>query len=250
MQKFVTVSDIHGSERDEPAVALALAFVEDFDPDVRIINGDLFDFAALRVGASEDDRRVDLDQDVEMGIDFAKRFFKRGATNVFMMGNHDKRVLDFAKQTRTAECRYFATKLWDYITSEIVTPFGAIVKPYHSVEGVFSLGNLKFLHGYSTGNAAAKQHAIAYGNVVFGHTHSITSARAPGLKYRRAFNQGCLCRLNLEYASKNLGPLQWQHGFGYGVVMADHFYLYKQASIIENKLIAATDFTSYEYELE
>ena len=76
MKKFVIVSDIHGNHADLYATAAALAFTKDFNPEIRIIAGDLWDFSAIRKGASEEDRAVSMRDDFEVGAKFADSFFK------------------------------------------------------------------------------------------------------------------------------------------------------------------------------
>ena len=51
-KKFIIVSDIHGNMADMVAIRAALAFTKDFNPEIRVIAGDLWDFSAIRKGAS------------------------------------------------------------------------------------------------------------------------------------------------------------------------------------------------------
>jgi Icc-related predicted phosphoesterase len=78
MKKFVIVADIHGNHADPQACAAALAFTKDFNPEIRIIAGDLWDFGAIRKGASEEDRAVSMRDDFDVGAKFADSFFKGG----------------------------------------------------------------------------------------------------------------------------------------------------------------------------
>ena len=47
MKSFVFASDLHGDKQDYDAVGELLKFTEEFNPDVRIFGGDLFDFSPL-----------------------------------------------------------------------------------------------------------------------------------------------------------------------------------------------------------
>ena len=39
--------------QDRVAIKAILSFIDDFNPEIRVINGDLYDFASLRKGASD-----------------------------------------------------------------------------------------------------------------------------------------------------------------------------------------------------
>ena len=64
-KKFVFCSDVHGSEQDVKANKALFTFLGDYRPDIRVMGGDLFDFAALRKKASEEERRISIKEDFE-----------------------------------------------------------------------------------------------------------------------------------------------------------------------------------------
>ena len=72
------------------------------------------------------------------------------------------------------------------------------------------------VHGWSTGEGAAKKHlraAMPY-SIVYGHNHrdQFESTNTAGGKRLIAWSPGCLCDLEPMY---NVGsaPAQWSHGF-------------------------------------
>ena len=108
MEKFVIVSDIHGIHKDDRACDAAIAFTKDFNPSIRIIAGDLWDFSAIRKGATEDDRAVSMRDDFDAGSQFADSFFKGGTKNTLMLGNHDVRVYDLAESVDAVTSKHVA----------------------------------------------------------------------------------------------------------------------------------------------
>lgn len=243
-RKFVIAPDIHGCEQDPNAVDAFNRFVSDFNPDVRIIAGDLWDFAAIRNGASPDERAQSMAEDYEMGAAFAKRFFRSGKDNHFLLGNHDVRVWDTANSLTDGPKRDLALRMAQDIR-KLMGGLKARIYPYDARHGVLRLGHLTVIHGYHTGVNACAAHARIYGNVVFGHIHSIESFQTPGLEQKEARSIGCLCKLDLDYASRKTGKLKWAHGWAYGLLHDDGTYTIHQARDIGGKFYASTNFKSY-----
>ena len=98
-RRFIVCSDIHGNMQDPVAIKAILSFIDDFNPEIRVINGDLYDFASLRKGASDEDRALSLRDDIDAGNKFAEQFFKHGKENYFLRGNHDERLYHLATNT-------------------------------------------------------------------------------------------------------------------------------------------------------
>jgi hypothetical protein len=115
---------------------------------------------------------------------------------------------------------------------------GAKLWPYDARSGVLELGKLSVIHGFHTGASACATHSRIYGNVVFGHVHSVESFQTPGLKQREARAIGCLCKLNMDYANRKTGKLRWAHGFAYGLLFANGEYQLEQARYIGKTLWA------------
>lgn len=241
--KFLVASDIHGSEKSERATEACLAFTDDFKPDIRVIAGDLWDFASIRKGAGEDERKLSMRDDFEAGADFARRFFRGGKKNHLMLGNHDVRVWDLLESTDGAKVDC-AQMMIDSIKA-LAAQCKAQLWPYDSRDGVLRLGQLNVVHGYHTGASACAHHSRIYGNVLFGHVHSIESFQTPGLKQQEARAIGCLCNLNPAYANRKTGKLRWANGWAYGFMFSDGTYQLHQTREIEGKYHASTEVKSY-----
>lgn len=242
-RKFVIVSDIHGSMLDERATNAALAFTKDFKPDVRVIAGDLWDFSAIRKGASEDEKQLSMRDDYDAGATFANEFFKGSGEKHLMLGNHDIRAHDL----RLSPCA-IKKDLGEMMVRDInqlAHRNSAKLWDYDARTGVLDLGHLRVVHGFHTGMSACAQHSRIYGNVVFGHIHSIESFQTPGLEQREARSIGCLCSLNPDYANRNTGKLRWAHGWGFGWLFSDGTYQINQARNVEGDFYAATEINKY-----
>jgi hypothetical protein len=242
-RKFVVAPDIHGAEMDTKACDAIIAFITEFKPEVRVISGDLWDFGAIRRGASEDERSVSMRYDFDMGREFADIFFKGGAENHLMLGNHDVRAYDLAES-----CDAVKSDLGQRMVADIESMArrqAAKIWPYDSRYGVLELGHLKVVHGYHTGMAACAAHSRIYGNVIFGHIHSIESFQTPGIKQQEARAIGCLCKLDMGYADRKTAKLRWAHGWAYGWLHDDGTYTIHQARKIGDRFYASTEIKAY-----
>lgn len=243
MKRFQIVSDIHGKCKDERACDAAIAFSRSFKPDIRVIAGDLWDFAAIRQGASEDDRAISMYDDFQAGKEFANDFFGKVSENVLMLGNHDIRAYDLRESTDAVK-----SDLGNRMVSDIKAlafKYNAKLIDYDARDGVYQIGELNIVHGFHAGMSACAAHARIYGNVAFGHIHSIESFQTPGIKQKEARSIGCLCDLNPGYANRKTGKLRWSHGWGYGWLHDDGTYAIFQVRGINGKFYAPTDITEY-----
>lgn len=242
-KKFVIAPDPHGNEQDEKSCSACVEFCRDFKPDVAVINGDLWDFAALRKGASQDEQSVALDDDYDAGVSFAEKFFGRASEKYLLFGNHDDRVfrlLDASDGRMRSLGRACVQNIENWTSKSSIKTL-----PYDARYGVLPLGHLNVVHGYFTGQNACASHSRVYGNVVFGHVHSIESYQTPGLKIQEARAIGCLCKLDLPYVNHKTAKLRWSNGWGYGFLYPNGTYILFQARKIDGQFHVATDFKSF-----
>ena len=242
-KRFIVVSDIHGDEQDTRATSAALAFMRDFNPDIRVIAGDLWDFGAIRNGASDKERSRSMKDDFEAGEEFANAFFRGGRENHLMLGNHDVRVYDLLGSPDAARNDLGEMMVKDI--KRVAKDNAAKIHPYDSRHGVLEIGFLKVVHGFHTGASACASHSRIYGNVIFGHCHSVEAFQTPGLKQQEARCIGCLCRLDQDYADRKTGKLRWAHGFAYGWLFNDGTYQLNQAREVSGKFYCSTSTTEY-----
>ena len=244
MKRFIVCSDIHGDMQDPVAVKALLAFTRDFNPEIRVINGDLYDLRALRKGASQEEAYGSLQEDWAAGNKFANEFYNGGKENHFLRGNHDERIYHMAKNTSGVVRDYAEDGIQSLEAN--VKRWKAKMLPYDSAHGILRLGKLKILHGYFTGAGAAQAHARVYGGgVLFGHTHSIEVNAVPSLEPAEARGIGCLCIRDMDYVSAKTGKLRWAQGWAYGFLFEDGTYQLFQARKINNEFYVATDIKAY-----
>ena len=243
MKKFVIASDIHGIHKDERACNACINFTKDFNPEIRVIAGDLWDFSAIRKGASEDDRAVSMRDDFQAGAEFADAFFEGGTENTLMLGNHDVRAYDLVNSVDAVKADLGHRMVLDI--EYVARRNKASLMPYDSRAGVLQIGHLNVVHGFHTGMSACASHSRIYGNVAFGHCHSIESFQTPGLNPQEARCIGCLCDLNPDYANRKTGKLRWSHGWGYGWVEDDGTYAIFQVRGINGNFRTASDVKTY-----
>jgi predicted phosphodiesterase len=242
-RKFIIVSDIHGNMMDERACSAALAFAKDFKPDIKVIAGDLWDFSAIRKGASDDEKSLSMRDDFDAGAVFANELFAGGGENHLMLGNHDVRAYDLRFSPDAVKKDLGVRMVKDI--QKLAKRNKAKIWDYDARTGVLDLGHLRVVHGYHTGMSACAAHSRIYGNVVFGHIHSIESFQTPGLEQREARSIGCLCSLNPDYANRKTGKLRWAHGWGFGWIFPDGTYQINQARNVQGNFYAPTEIKKY-----
>ena len=239
-KKFIVASDVHGDMQDAAACRVFFNFVQSFKPDIKVFAGDLWDFRAIRKGASEDERQESMAKDYTAGLNWLKTF----RPNYFLRGNHDERLWELADSDKGVMSDYAQSGVVE-ITSELAK-MKCQMLPYHKRDGVLKLGSLKILHGFHCGVFAARQTALVYGSALFGHTHVIDEHSIGGLDRRVARNIGALCKLDMDYNSRNPNTLRQAHGFAYGILdERTGVYHVQQAEEINGTWMLPSDFKPY-----
>lgn len=237
-QKFQIGFDVHGDQQDSAANKVFFDFAKIWKPEIRIMGGDLFDFRPLRKGAGAEELREKIGDDLTAG----KRWFNRFAPTHFLRGNHCERLWEKAEEDSglTSE---LAQKGVEEI-KDLVRAHNCRMLPYHKRDGVLRLGNLKILHGFFCGVYAARQHALVYGSCLFGHVHRIDEHSIAGLDRRVARACGALCKLDMDYNSRQPNTLAQSHGFPYGIInKATGKYHVWQAECVDGAWMLPSDFT-------
>lgn len=244
-KRFVAVADTHGDMIDPQTEEAIYAFCADFKPTVRIHMGDAFDFRCLRRKATDEERAEGLEADWEAGERLLRRFFGGGTENYFLRGNHDERLW-IQEQSLSGLAREYAQAGIKRIGTLLRKAKVRKMLPYDSRLGVLKLGNLKMVHGYAAGVGAAAKMARAYGNVIFGHVHTIEVAAVDsddGPKEARCI--GACCQLDMPYNAHKLGKLRHANGFAYGYLFDNGDYQLFQTRKIDGHFYAATDIKTY-----
>ncbi len=227
--------DNHGNKAVESVVKVALDFCNKIlKPKIRIHGGDNWNFAALRKGASDAEKREKLSDDFDEGIDFLKRY----KPTVFLRGNHDERLFDLL-DSGSEESVGYAKSL---ITQMEGALGGCRMIPYTKRKGVYQLGNYKVLHGYNAGKYAAQHAAMTYGNVMMGHVHAHDQASVPRWEGAEGHTSGCLCDLDQTYNRGHIATLRQSHGWLYGFLFPSGAVQVNHARQIDGRWILPTEF--------
>jgi hypothetical protein len=223
------------------SVSVLHNFVSDFKPDVRVFGGDLWDFRALRKGASEDEKRESMSKDYNAGLEFIKRY----KPDYFLRGNHDERLWELAESDRGVISDYAMSGVVEI--GDVLKKMGCKMLPYHKRAGVLRIGSLKMLHGFACGIYAARTTALVYGSCLFGHVHTVDQHSIAGLDRRVARAVGALCSLDMDYSARTPSTLRQANGFAFGVVhkKSGHYFV-NQAERIDGKWLIPTEFKEYE----
>lgn len=237
-QRWLAGFDPHGDKQEDHVIEKFLAFDKIWKPHRRFLGGDLWDFAAIRRKANEDERRESMTADYDAGMAFLRAW----QPNVFLRGNHDERLWD-AWFTGSGPLKDLAGKWLEEINTWLKRN-RCLMYPYDKRRGIHYEGHLKLLHGYFTGETAAKRHGQIYGACLFGHTHAIDQAAIPSLDSKVARSCGCLCQLDYDYNRAKPLSLRHAHGWVYGIqnTKTGGYYAW-QAQELDGRWILPIDVT-------
>lgn len=233
-ERWMAVSDNHGDKQNAKAVSAALEFAKHWKPGIRLHLGDAFDFRCFRKNASQDESRDSIKADVEMGLEFIGKY----KPTVFLRGNHDERLWD-AAGCDDGKIADFAS----YLILDVKDALGDIpVLPYDKRKGVYKLGHLKAIHGYTAGITAAKRAAEIYGAVMMGHVHAIDQYSIAGIERRVGRSIGALCELCMDYNRGQANTLRQAHGWAYGLKFPNGDYTFWQAEEVGGGFYMPSEF--------
>lgn len=243
LKRFLAVADNHGDMQDDRTIESVLEFKKDFKPDVIAHLGDNWDLRNLRNGASEEEKFGTLENDWEVGFEFLEKLFQGNSENHLLFGNHDDRIFQASRSVK-GQLRDYAEDKIDKI-KRATRRLGIRTYPYDAALGVCRIGRLKAVHGYHTGTGAARSHANVYGNVIFGHCHTIESAAVPSLEPAESRSIGCLCKRDMIYINSKTGKLRWGQGWAYGFIFPDGSYQLYQTRKVNGSFHAAINIKTY-----
>jgi predicted phosphodiesterase len=242
---YVVVADNHGDMIDPVMEAKFFAWLEAAKPQVVIHAGDLFDFRAIRSGASLMEKQESMAADYEAGMAFAKRLFSYGKERHWLRGNHDERMWDLL-HNESGPLHDHATRVVKD-TEAAMRKMKVSTRPYDSRLGVLEIGHLCVIHGYGAGGiASARDAALTYKSCIFGHCHAqdvipVKALRGPSV----AMGTGCLCKIDMPYNARQTNKLRHQQGWVYGSLFANGEYSAFQAKRIGDTVHAATSFKDF-----
>ena len=234
---FIFGTDSHGRYGNTDTQKAFLAHSKALKPDVIIHGGDAFDFDCIRSGAGPEERRSDISEDVDKGLEFLKAM----EPDYLLWGNHDDRLLNYIGRASTIEAYRKACELSgdryernskasskleeigaETILHRIYTALDDIgTKTFPYKRGVcYRLGKQKFAHGYFMGDGAVKNMINLYmGNIMFGHLHAFDQYTMPNLEQSVGYCVGGLCDdEKMNYQRNQPRSIKHENGWAYGAV--------------------------------
>jgi hypothetical protein len=248
-KKFIAVGDNHGDKCDPVAFEGMRQFIKEFKPDHRIHLGDCFDFRSLRRGVNAGDGEAgeSLHDDIMCGLEFIDAL----RPTAFLYGNHEDRIHAYATGSSDGRLRDYAFDVDSDIKSHLRGVGCKTILPYHAENGVYRLGPIAFVHGYSCNRYAVEEHATHYGTsggaVIMGHIHRIASSNARKHGGVVGFSGGCMClKKEMEYAKNRMATSQWGLGWTYGVIEGNLWKVW-QAHRFGDGWIWTTEVTTWKH---
>lgn len=245
----VIMPDTHGSHIEPAAASAFLADLELLKPKQLVCLGDHLDCGGLLAQHHTLGFVAETDATFSDDIAAANELFdqvQKRTGNIetyYIMGNHEARIEKFCI-TIALRNKQDSQMFLDKFGAEKVLGLKErgiqIVnrnEQYHGLKkrGTIRLGKCLFHHGTRTGVHAAKANLDDVGgNVVFGHTHRISSYVKETIDgVIGAWSVGCLSQLHPLYGDTNVS--NWAHGYGIQIVESDGTFIHLTVPIIEGR---------------
>lgn len=214
-ERWIVLNDTQFPFHDVPTLTAVTRFMDDFEPHIIVLNGDIFDFYEMSTFDQNPERKFRLQDEIDIGRKVIDRWADRHnrAKRILICGNHEDRIRrQIWKNPRFAGIRGLELqellspdKAWD------VLPYGSQVQIAHMLIEHGDKATAKA--GYSAWGMFMKRGMSG----IMGHTHRAAKIerRDERAEHRLFYiENGCLCSLKPEY-----GPLpDWQHAFSYGFI--------------------------------
>lgn len=214
--RLVSLSDTQYPFVDEPLLSAVHEFIKDWQPNDLIYNGDILDYYEISDFDKRPGTRFGIDDEEEWARQFMDLHARLvpGVKQFFIEGNHEERLT----RATWREAGKFASHVKTLPQVLGLKERGIEHVPYGKhveyLGFVFTHGNFVSADSAMT----ARRHMALYrSSGVNGHTHRLGSFSKTDMNRRSHtwLEQGCLCRLDLEYVKAH--P-DWQQGFLIGYV--------------------------------
>jgi len=248
------MGDLHGSYRDENAVARVIADAKTLQPDEIILGGDMVDCGGFLAQHHTLGYVAELAYTYEEDLSHAAQFLDAlaavapNASIEYLEGNHESRVERWAI-TQALKSKGDAEWLVRQVSPEHQLGLKGRGIPYYrvseyhdglSIPGWIKRDKIYITHAISFAkHAAAQALAKTAGNVVFFHSHradAFTTNLVHGGTVS-AWNPGCLCGSQPLYRHSN--PSGWSQGYAVQFLAKSGNFLHLQVPIIEGESLLA-----------
>ncbi len=224
--KIIVVNDTQIPFQDVATLEAVQHFWDDFAPDLEIYNGDIIDFYSISDFIKDPSRTFKLQDELDEAYQwmFSRAEANPNARRILIQGNHEDRL------------RRFLAKAGPELSSLTSLEFESLMRLDDlQMETISYRSQVDFLgflieHGWKASgggtpypiNVSRFMASKTGSSGLCGHTHRISLygwANANGS--HSYIENGCLCRMDLEYA-----PFpNWQQAFSFGVVQNNKVHM-------------------------
>jgi len=223
-QRIAIVSDLHYPFHDARTWAAVERFLDNFEPDITVWNGDIADFYSISMFDKNPQRAFTFADEIsELGALISPYPARWPGNHYFIMGNHEHRLEWYLKKNPEL------SGLVDLDSLLHLKDRGFTLMPYG---GVLDYLGFAITHGtrYSSiPNGTARMHKdMIGGSGVVGHSHRMGQWTYTDMRGTHTFYEsGCLCRLDPDYIRQR--PPNWQQGFFAGIAHSGAVHLHHMA---------------------
>lgn len=236
--RYGILSDLHFPDHDQEAVAIALSYMVDYNPDGIILNGDLIDMYYSSSFLTETNKPT-IRQEVDMVKEFLGYLRELFPTIPiwYKFGNHEER----ARNSIIRNARFFAD------LEEISLEHLLKLKEFKIKQvgrEIIKAGKLNILHGHEMGesimapvNPARGMFLKAKASVLAGHNHQVSEHGESTVNGEQivCYSTGCLCTLSPEY--RPMAYMKWAHGFATVEVLEKGMFKVRNMKIVNGEIV-------------
>jgi len=230
-EKWLIINDQHIPFHDPVCEKLVFGFARKVKPHGVIVLGDLVDFYQLSRFDKDPERANDLQDDIDIAIDYLKKLRKTlpKVKIWYVEGNHEKRL---QKDLWSGKQAYASLKCLRMPALLKLNELGVV---YFKKKA--KIGDMTFIHGIYVrkhSGYSARAHYDKFGSTMMhGHTHrdgKFTIRTLTG--HKAVWENYCLCSLNPEYDDFP----NWTQGFSLVTFVGKRPYV-EQIPILGGKYI-------------
>lgn len=226
-RKIIALGDTHIPFIDQEAYRAVIKFLKDFSPQKVIFLGDLLDLWVLSDFSRDPQRLNTLQEDIEKSHTYLVELREAipKADLILLFGNHEDRARRY--------CWKIAPELSTLKILRLENLLGLDdlhIKYYTRNNDYHREGQLLFTHGTvisQQSSVTGRRHLQKLGeSTVVGHSHRLGSyyeTKIGGSK--GAWENGCLCDLELAKEWRQTFPPNWQQGFSVIFMKKKRFFV-------------------------
>ena len=224
-KRFWIGFDRHAPEFDPAVDEIAVEFIRDFKPHIRVAGGDWQ--TVDQVSTFDNESETTLKAEFEMNRMALRKY---GITH-YLEGNHEARLRRVGMKLDPR-----LRSLLDLQDNLALKRLKITLLPYNPRTGILRIGHLKVLHGFYANEYVAKKTAIIYGSCVFGHCHRFQTHQ-PKAAFEDSVGEaiGMLGRLDQSWVDDK-APMGWAQGFAFGYLHRNGYYDLYSVRVLEGRV--------------